>query len=536
MSGTPEATDASVSRPAGAGRLGRIAVGAVLLAAGVGLCLWAGHVARQARVPPFGYGLVLGGMTREDGAEESAAEPPEGETPTGDPTEGDSPDEPADAQAPQPDSPADDSPPDEADASPEGLDLEARQRALTPEDREAVRAALEPLETGPDLAVRAMREVLYAPPDGWGFSRSVHVAVVADAEADRALVPLAGDADVYMAADVPQADLFARLGVSEAGASIETASLPESASVLRRHVFVRRRAAETLDLAPKEAAPNRLFVTFARAGMLEEAGPAALSLARDRRIQAFPVDLAVGPERAERWLGVTGLALELAGLAVLGLAVLARLGQRTPPDTFALRHVVEGAGRLAGLRRTYAVVLACLAAVLAAGATGAAEPLAPLVQMVGTPPLARVGLTTLRPGASDLVGVFLTTAAADIILKAFVGIGIPSLVPGLGLVAAFAGRFLGGVSLAPTALTLLERLPMRAAVAGVKLHAYAALAVGAWRVLLGTVRPSALGQKTHRLGFAVGGAQLYALLPLAMAILVAGALLETVLVALLGWL
>jgi hypothetical protein len=536
MSGISEATDASVSRPAGAGRLGRIAVGAVLLAAGVGLCLWAPHLARQARVPPFGYGLVLGGMTQEDGAEEGAAEAPEGETPTGDPAEGNSADEPAETQPPQPDSPSDDAPTEDADASPEGLDLEPRQRALTSEDLEAVRAALEPLETGPVLAVRAMREVPYAPPDGWGFVRSVHVAVVADAEADRALVPLAGDADVYLAADVPQADLFARLGVSEAGASIETVSLPESASVLQRHIFVRRRAAEILDLAPKEAAPNRLLVALARPGALEDAGPAALSLARDRRIEAFPVDLAIGSERAERRLGVAGLALELAGLAVLGLAALAWLGQRTPPEAFALRQIVEGAGRLARLRRTYGVVLACLAAVLAAGATGAAEPLAPLTQMVGTPPLARIGLTTLRPGASDLVGVFLTTASADIILKAFVGIGIPSLLPGLGLVAAFAGRLLGGAGLAPATLTLLERLPMRAAVAGVKVHAYAALAVGAWRMLLGTVRPSALGQKTHRMGFAAGGAQLYALLPLAMAILVAGALLETVLVAVLGWL
>ncbi len=567
MTSPPEATDSSVSARGEPRRGGRLVLGVVLVAAGAGLATLASRMARGVEVPPFGCGLLVWGLPeRTDEAQEG--EPgPEGEVPAGNPadspppaadavTEGESPPSegqvapPSDPQAPPRSPPSDtgtDGPAEGATpvtgaaepAEPPGpVDLGPWLRPLTPEDRAAIREAFEPLGIGATLAVRAVKGAEYVPPGGWLPVRPVYLAVVTDEEADRVLVPLAGDADVYLAAEDYLTAALTPEG-AEAAADLRTATLPASARLLRSHVLVRPRAAEALGLSTEGPAPNCLAVTLVRPGALEEAGPAALSLGRDRRVRPVPVDLAVRADRPERWLGVAGLALEVAGLAILGLAAVRRLGRAEPPSTIVLRHVVEGAEGLAG-QRAFGPVLTAMAAALAVGAVWAPPTLVEVLQTLTHDPrllsLSSIGLSGLRPEAGALVSVFLNTALVDTLWNGVVAIGVAALVPGLGLVTATAGRLLEGTALAPVTLTLLDRVPLRAAVAGVKVHAFAALAVGAWRVLLGTVRPSALGQENRRMGFAAGAAELYGSLPLAMAILLAGALLETLLVALVGWL
>jgi hypothetical protein len=151
------------------------------------------------------------------------------------------------------------------------------------------------------------------------------------------------------------------------------------------------------------------------------------------------------------------------------------------------------------------------------------------------PTLSMIGLSGARPGPLALFMALLWTAAGNFVVRAVLLIGMPALVPGLGPAAAIGQALVWGAGLAPTTATLLERLPLRAAVAAVEVHAYAAMALGAWRVLVGVARPRALGQERRRAGYAAGAADLYAVLPLAGAILLAAALLETVLVAVVGW-
>jgi hypothetical protein len=403
----------------------------------------------------------------------------------------------------------------------------------------AVRAALEPLGAGPALPIRAMREVLYVPADGVSRPRLVHVVVVSDAEADRALAPLAGPADVYRGTDEPLADLVRGGGFPASAAGVQAVRLPESARLLRGLVLVRASAAARLGLEPSGPEPNRLAVTLRQAGSLDAAWGRAIGLAEARGLRFAPVDLAVGCGSAARWMALAALALMLAGGSAAGIGALGALAGVRPPRSIVGEHLVRGARRLATERRAYAIVLGAMAGAVvlgaAWGAEGWRERLIGPALAAGRPDLSMVGLPAAHPGATALLAMLLSTAVGNFVLRAVLLIGLPALAPGLGLAAALGQAVAWGAGLAPATATLLGRLPLRAAVAAVEVHAYAAVALGAWRVLVGTVRPRAVGQTGRRAGYAAGAADLYAVLPLVGAVLLAAAFVETVLVAIVGW-
>ena len=197
-----------------------------------------------------------------------------------------------------------------------------------------------------------------------------------------------------------------------------------------------------------------------------------------------------------------------------------------------LEWLVAGSRFLAKNPRDYAKILGLMIAAAVAGAAwGGPQALGEFLRSFGAGPLAQVGLRSADLGPSDLLDRFVMTLMVTLLLRALMGIGVPSLLPGLGLVTALAHNLAWGVFLAPATLTLLSRLPIRGSVVAVEIQAYAILAFGAWRVLAGVLWPKSFGLERRREGYAAGLNELYRLIPLAGAILVVAALLETGLMA-----
>lgn len=363
--------------------------------------------------------------------------------------------------------------------------------------------------------------------------------MVADADADAVLAPLAGPADAYLGIDGPLADLLRGYDFPAGAADVRTARLPASARMLHDLVLVRASAAGRLGLEPKAAEPNRAAVPLAAPFFLEGAWGRALGLEKDRGLRFAPVDLEIEAGSAARWMGLAALALVVGGGSAAGLAGLRRLGGVRPPQGLVGEHLVRGARLIAGQARAHGAILAALGAGLVIGAAWGAplirEWLISPVAGEEQPSLSMIGLSGAHPGPLVLFMGLFWTAAGNFMVRALLLIGMPALAPGLGMAAAMGQALVWGAGLAPATLTLLDRLPFRAAVAAVEVQAYAAVALGAWRVLVGVARPRALGQDRRRAGYAAGAADLYAVLPLAGAILLVAAILETVLVAIVGW-
>ncbi|MBE3124000.1 MAG: hypothetical protein IMZ65_04280, partial [Planctomycetes bacterium] len=299
-------------------------------------------------------------------------------------------------------------------------------------------------------------------------------------------------------------------------------------------ILVRRSAAGRLGLEPAAEAPNLLVATIDVPGRLEEAMVLARPLWPDRRIAVRPIDWALDPAGGPRRLGLVALALILAGGSLVVATVLPALG-RLGEDARAPASWVADGARLLGGRADYGVVVAAMMAALAAGAAWGGPPGAgDLARELVAEPMARVGLESAAPEAGQLLGFFVTAMMTNVLLWGLVAIGAAGLVPGLGLALALAQMLAWGVTLTPDTLTLLDRLPLRAAVAVVEAGGYALLALGSWRVLVGTVRPQALGQERVRQGYGAGLSHLYRLIAPAVALVVVAAALETVLLAVVG--
>ena len=149
-------------------------------------------------------------------------------------------------------------------------------------------------------------------------------------------------------------------------------------------------------------------------------------------------------------------------------------------------------------------------------------------------PLAGLAIQSQALDGMGLVNFLLMTFLRRFLLEGLLLIGLTSLVPGLGIVVAVAHSLAGGMMLAPSTLTLLERLPLRGAVVAIESQAYAILAFGGLHILLGVVRPKDLGAEKRTAGYMQGISHFYRLIPLAALVLGAAVVLETAMVAILA--
>jgi hypothetical protein len=498
-----------------------LGVGISLITAGMTLALWASYDARPGSVPPFAYGMVLFAPP--------ATPPPSAENQP-----------PAGAEQPTPEQPA----PPAAPAIPvpeditKPLDLESIYGSLNFNSLQEIERAAERLVPTATLPLRVLWAVTYLPPDQLAPPRWIVVAVVADAYADFTLVPLAGDdaaardAAIYAGADVPLAEVLSGKPFAAGAAGLPAARLPDSARCFRDMIIVRRSAMLRAGLEPKLQTPNVMVVGLGWPGQLEDAVRRVLPLWEKYKISARPVDLAVARDSSAWWMAAGGLAAILTGGSLILAAGLLALGRLGPRSNSVLEWLVAGSRFLAKSPRDYAKILGLMiAAVVAGAAWGGPQALGEFIRSFGAGPLAQVGLRSSAIGPADLLDRFVMTLMVTLLLRALMGIGVPSLLPGLGLVTALAHNLAWGVFLAPATLTLLSRLPIRGSVVAVEMQAYAILAFGAWRVLAGVLWPRSFGLERRRDGYAAGMNELYRLIPLAGAILVVAALLETGLTA-----
>jgi len=484
-----------------AGACPRVAVGILLLGTGLALGAGASRLARSGAAAPFACGLTVFAPPRPATVE---------------------PDPPPSSAAP---------------ARP--IDLASLYGTFRAEDRQALAGALDGLRGSGWLDLHIRSALLPAPRHVADWPQGVMLAVVDDGQADRALDPLVPaverGAQVYLGTDLALARLVAGYDFPPAAAGSSASRLPDSARCLRGMALVRVSAAERFAIAAGDAACNATVVELTRPGDMEEAMRRLWPLWQARGLSARPVDLALGTGSLPRWLGTAALAMILAGGSLLMMTGLVAAGRTTPGRNPVLAYLVGSARVLDENRRDYGAVLAAMMAVLVVGAAwGGPAGLGDLAREIAGEPLARIGLTAVPVGWTGALDLFTTALLVNVLLAAMVGIALPGMVPGLGVVAAGIQFAAWGVLLAPTTLTALDRLPLRAVVATVEGHAYALLAFGAWRVLLGLARPGALGQKRRREGYAAGLADLYRLLAPAAVILLAAALLETALVAILS--
>jgi len=526
---------ASPAPPAGGRGLGLrgVLLGLALAGAGVAVVAWAAALAADRPAQPFGYGIQL--YAPPKGWDEPQDDQPEERQPEGvSGRPGDAPPEPepsAEAAGGEAEA-VTDVPAAETDESPQSADLESLFGTLSPEDVEAARAALgQPADAGV-LPVRLMRGLGYRMPGSRWLATPLALALVPDAEADRALVPLAGEAAVYVGLDADLADVLARYDFPAPASEARAARLPEAATCLEGLLLVRASAAEQFGFEAGEGAPNLLVAEVAPIGSLEPALSRAWPLVKERGISPRPIDLELAPAEAAWGVGVAGLALVLAGGTVLVAGVVLALGRRAPARHAVAEYVLAGARVAAGNRAAYGWVLAamCLALVVGAAWGGPAD-VGLFLRTAGAGHLAKVGLTFAPVEPQELLNLLFLTVVANVLLWGLLVMGIPGLVPGLGLMVALVHNVAWGAALAPATLTFLERLPVRGAVVAIELQAYALMALGAWNVLLGLVKPEALGQTTRKLGYAAGVDRLYRMLPLVVALVVAAALAETLLVA-----
>lgn len=518
-----------------------LGLGIVLVAAGVTVSVWASHLARE--VPPpgpvaeFRTGLhffVPPANLKSTSSEGRTAEP----SPPG-AASGQLPAPPAESAA----TPASKekevgaAPAATTGGTPSGnLDFQALFASLKPEDVEDIRRRLEPVGINQLLAVRLRVGVAYVPDDAISPPRSIGLAVVSDADADRCLAPLAGQGgdkrEAYLGTDAPLGKLLSGDGFPRGAADVPSARLPASARCFADMVLVRESAAARLGLAPQAAAPNLVIVALDLPGRLEDAMRLVWPLWQERGISARPIDWHLDGAGLPRCLGTAAIALLLAGGSLLVGAGLVALGQVGDLKNAVLARLLGGVRMLADHRQAYGRVLAAMTAALILGAVwGGPAPLGDFARETAIEPLASVGLESAGLGPRELLDLFLMTLVTNVLLWGVVVIAVPSLAPGVGLVTALAHNLAWGVVLAPATLTLLDRLPLRAAVVVVEGAAYAILALGAWRVLAGVVWPQTLGCETRRQGYAAGMEELYRLVFLAAAVLAVAALMETGLMA-----
>lgn len=486
-------------------------MGILLLGAGLALGAWASHLARSAAAPPFACGLTVFAPPRGWGETPATATKP------GPPSPSETPAPPADAPAPP-------------------LDLASLYGTFRAEDRQALAGALDGLRGSGWLDLHIRSALLPAARHIADWPQGVMLAVVDDGQADRVLDPLVPAAergvDVYLGTDLALARLVAGYDFPPAAAASRASRLPDSARCLRGMALVRASAADRFAIAAGDAACNATVAELARPGDMEEAMRRLWPLWQARGLSARPVDLALGTGSLPRWIGTAALAMILAGGSLLLMTGLGAAGRTTPGRNPVLAHLAGSARVLGENRRDYGAVLAVIMAVLVVGAAWGGPPgLGDLAREIAGEPLARIGLTAVPLGWTEALDLFVMALLVNVLLAAMMGIALPAMVPGLGVMAAAIQFLAWGVLLAPATLTALDRLPLRAVVAAVEGHAYALLALGAWRVLAGVTRPAALGQTRRREGYAAGLADLYRLLAPAAVILLAAALLETALVA-----
>ncbi len=532
--------------------LGRtVLAGVAALAVGLGLWSGARYLASSEPVPPFGAALTL--FAPVEGWDEPPAAPPESPETVPAPTKAPPPGD-ASADAATPDPQAADSPADGTPAAPEApakappeparpFDIGALYKTFSDEDLAAAEAALAPYAAG-RLPLRLVWQLDLPPaPDApfYALGRAYALALVPDETADAVLPGVVADgpagADVYVGGPDAPAALLGRYDLATDLAGLRVARLAPSARALEGLVLVRRSAAARVGLADTPDGRNMQVLPLGDPADLEAACRAALPLWTERGLSYRPVDRTV-PAWPAGAIGVAALGLILAGGAALAWAACAVAVRRAPRTTVggwlhtALALLVHHRRALA------AVVLALVVAAVIGAATlgpGVQRFMAAFTAGGRVPELTRVGLAGARPGLEPLASKLLGTAVGDVGVRGVVLISIPSLVPGLGLVSAAGQHALWGGALAPVTPTGLARLPLRAVPAAAGLLGYAALALGGWLALVGLARPAALGRARRRDGYAEGLERLYRLIPAAVVLLVAAALIETLFTAAVGW-
>jgi hypothetical protein len=411
------------------------------------------------------------------------------------------------------------------------MDLEAVFDSLSAEQLKAAADALAPLEPAARLPLRLMSEVLVGVGESSPIPRSVLVAVVADDDADRVLAPLCGTegaaAQLYVSPELPLNQVFSEAGLADSTKDLPAANLPVASRCFGEMVLVRQSAVGRVGLQPKSLTPNFLVVTLPRAGQLQESLRLALPLRTSHKMLARPWDLVLPRESVGRWLGVAGLALILMAGAVFIVGLAVYWGAQPPPMKMGLDALHEAAQLLGRHRHLFYLVQAVMILAVVLGcAVGVPGPSGHLWQQQRFPaPLALVDLPTAGIEGTAILSAVLLIFLAYFFVCGLVLVGLPSLFPGLGAVTAVLAGFLWGVALAPSTLTLLERLPYRGIVMAFENQAYTILALGGWIILIGLIRPKTLGAETHFQGYKVGVSVLYRLIPAAAALLLVAAIL-----------
>jgi hypothetical protein len=494
----------------------------VLAVAGAAAAIGAADLARSLPAPPLGYGVTFSASPAVPPAEaaKSAA------TPTAAPA--------ATSTAAPTATPAATS--TATDIS-EPHDLEPEYGQLSAEDIRAVDEALAPLAPSARLPLHFLSAVVFWPEESLSPPRAAVVAIIGDEDADRLLAPLAsprvGSAQVYAAADLPAARLLTQAGVPEE-TTVSLALLPTSARGVRNLVLVRQSAVAALGLKPRTETPNMMIVTLARPGQLAEALRLGRPLLASNHLGAGAVDLVIGHDTTARWLGAVGLALLLAAGTVLVGGLMIHFGNGPAPERASLEHLHEGMKILAGHRGLYRrVQWVMVGAILVGGLVGVPGSMGPDIQEFLAGPLAKPESQAFGVGALGELAV--TTFVTSLFVRGLLLIGVPGLLPGLGLVVAAGHNLVWGMAVSPATLTLLDRLPMRGAVVALEAQAYVMLAMGGLLILRGALWPRVYGVEGRRQGYAAGLAECYRLIAPAALVLAAAVVLEIVFVAAVTW-
>lgn len=477
-----------------------VIVAIAFLAAGIALAVAGAYQARSEPMPEFGYGVVFA-------SPQSPKEPAEGE--------------------PAPSSPASPSP-----GKP--WELEPFFSLLSAEDIHAAEEALAPLEPQGFLPIRMVYSLVYTSEGAIPYKLPVTIAIVADEDADRVLAPLCGPgtgaAPIYATRGLPLAEILADAGLTAEVSDRLSADLPISARVFRDAIFIRRSAAASLGIKVKGEEPNALAMALGRPGQLEEAVRLVQPLRASNNLRLDATDMAISRGSTAWWLGVAGLAMILVAGAVFVGGTVTGLAGRPEPERAGLAPLHAGLKLLSERRELFHYALAAMTvAMIVGGCIGAPWPFVPFIQQ--SAPLAQVGLETLGLGGMALVNIVLMAFLFYFLVVGLAVISASSLLPGIGPALAGVGVFIWGVTLAPSTLTMLDRLPLRAVVATLACQAYAILVVGGIGIFLGVARPKNFGVQNRWLGYKMGVLLLYRLIPLSGVLMGAAVLLGAILLA-----
>jgi len=329
----------------------------------------------------------------------------------------------------------------------------------------------------PESTTGSVQEIwLAATGDTSGLARSLILARVSDADADRLLDPLVSGGPpmeshpaVYIAAPIELARVLAAFGLpAEAAGQVGWAPVWPAPPCLLGMVLVRESAAEKLGLRTTLAAPNAVMIVLPHAGTIEDAMARLKAPCVQQGLAARPFDLPIADFAHERLVGLAGLVLMLAGGSLLAATGLRAAGRINPGDRGWAEWFLRGPKLIGVSGPTFGRVLALAMAAIALGAMwGGPGEFWDMARQATAEPLAATGATSSPVGADALLNAVVMTFLTNLLLWALVIIAVPSLVPGLGIVTCLVHNFFWGVVLAPATLTLLDRMPLRAAVAGV---------------------------------------------------------------------